>query len=221
MSITPTQKRISDLIECFENSRPDRYAGLVYIKGDTGHLSGGELMASLTSGSLGKICRRYAAKGGTKIPEALVQKAEAKDTSLDTDKAFRDAWKAAAADPLMHDAQDEFFYDLYQSPASAWCRAHGYTQPLTVALVMDGHIQGAFDKILTIMGGATPGAENEQRWATIYINTRFDWLKFHPNPVLRQTTYRMATFKELVRVGNWSLEAPIKVLFKDGSSFML
>ena len=207
MAITNIQRKISDIIECFENGAPNRYDGLVCIKGDSGGLSGGELMASLSSGSLGKLCRLYATKGGTRIPETLIQMAEKKDPALNTSKEFRAAWSAAATDPLMQEAQDEYFYGAYQLPGERWCKTYGFNLPLSIAVVMDSMIHGAFNAVAAMV----KAPHDEKKWITEYVKLRRVWLATHKNPVLHTTVYRMDTFLNLIEKGNWTLEGPIPV----------
>lgn len=208
MSITPIQRKISDIIECFENGKANAYGGLVSIKGDTGGLSGGELMASLSSGNLGKLCRLYQQNGGTKIPEGLIQLAEAKDPSLNTSAEFRAAWKEAAKDPLMWETQDEFFYQNFELPGEHWCKTYGFVTPLSIAVVMDSNIHGGF---AVVMKRVKLPVMEEKAWITEYIKQRRDWLANHKNPALHTTVYRMDTFLELVQKDNWNLEGPINV----------
>lgn len=208
MAITDMQRKISDIIEAFENGAPNRYGGLVHTQGDSGGLSGGELMASLTSGSLGKLCRLYATKGGTRIPERLIQMAEKKDAALNTSAEFRAAWKAAATDRIMQEAQDEFFYDAYQLPGERWCRAKGFVLPLSIAVVMDSMIHGSFPAIAARVRAPL----EEKVWIAEYLRQRRAWLAGHKNKVLNNTVYRMDTFLNLVKNGNWELQGPIEVL---------
>lgn len=208
MTLTPTQRKISDIIECFENSRPNQYGGLVSIKGDKGGLSGGELMASLSSGNLGRLCRLYVTKGGKHLPETLVVLAEQKSVQLNDSAEFRAAWKNAAKDPLMAEAQDEFFYGGFEVPAEKWCKAFGFQLPLTIAVIMDSYIHGGLN---TVLPRVKFSAVDEKVWVTEYVKQRREWLATHKNPVLHPTIYRMDTFLELIEKGNWMLEGPINV----------
>ena len=67
--LTATQRTCLRIVEVFENAVPDRYDLLVSVKGDTGGLSGGLLMASMASGNLGKMLRLYRNMGGITITE--------------------------------------------------------------------------------------------------------------------------------------------------------
>lgn len=207
MKLTPTQIKISDIIETFENSAPNKYGGLTVIKGDTGGISGGELMASLSSGSLGKLCRLYATNGGHQIPENLIRMAEAKDTALNTSAEFKAAWKAAATDPIMARSQDEFFYLGYQLPGEQWGKTYGFNLPLSIAVLMDSFVHGSFHKIAALV--KVP--HDERTWITEYVKLRRIWLANNKNPVLQNCVYRMDTFLEQIQKGNWTLDGPINV----------
>ena len=208
MTLTPLQVKISDIIECFENSRPNRYGGLVVIPGDTGGISGGELMASLTSGSLGKLCRLYATKGGRKIPEELIALAEKKDPALNTSAGFRLSWAAAATDPLMQQAQDEFFYASYELPGENWCKGKGFSLPLSTAVLMDSHVHGAFSTVAALV---TLPFDDEKVWITEYVRQRRNWMANNKNAVLHTCVYRMDTFIALIQAENWNLDGPLAV----------
>ena len=208
MSITPLQRKISDAIECFENGKPNQYGGLVTMAGDTGGVSGGELMASLSSGNLGKLCRLYAKKGGVLIPELLIAYAEACNPVLNNNAEFKAAWKAAATDPLMASAQDEFFYTMFQVPAENWCKSHGFVTPLATLVIMDSLIHGALG---AISKKVSPTTKTERQWIAEYVAIRRAWLAGYTNVLLQHCVGRMDTMLELISKDNWNLDGPINV----------
>jgi chitosanase len=196
-----------EIIEVFENGKPSTYGKIVTIKGDTGGLSGGLFMASLTSGNLGKLLRLYRQKGGTLISEEEVQQTEAKDASQNYDPVIKTQFKAAASDPLMIEAQDEFFASRFLAPAKTICAERGFTEPLILALVTDGLVHGSYK----LIDSKVPKTVNQWDYARIYTQTRKDWLANHSNPVLHTCVYRMLTFEALIAANNWGLNKPFTV----------
>lgn len=205
--LTPTQRTCLRIVEVFENAAADRYDLLVSIKGDTGGLSGGLLMASMASGNLGKMLRLYRNMGGTTITEEEVQQTERKDRSQNTDPVIRRMFKEASSEKIMHDAQDQFFYTQFVQPAESIWAARGWKEPLTLALVLDGLTHGHFHPL----ANKVPRSLSEHDWVTTYVAMRKRWLAEHPNPLLHRCVYRMEFFEQQLAASNWSLVLPIKV----------
>jgi chitosanase len=205
--LTATQRTCLEIVEIFEGGRPDNYGALVAIPGDTGGLSGGLLQATMNSGNLGKLLRLYRTYGGTTITEDEVLQVERKDPSQNNDPIFRKMFKAAASEQPMRDAQDTYFYGMFLAPAERTCQDRGWTEPLVIALVLDGFVHGSFKKINSMV----PSTLNQWEWARTYIQLRKRWLAEHANPVLNKCIYRMETFEALVAANNWQLSKPFLV----------
>lgn len=199
--ITPLEKTILQVISIFESGHPLVYGTLIYVKGDTGELSGGALQASMASGNLGKMLRLYRTKGGTLISEAEVQQTEAKDPSQNTDPVIRAMFKAAAHDPIMAETQLEFFNGNFVAHAEHIADAMKITEPLGICLIADGCVHGSFEKIRS----RVPLGLNQWEFCKQYIATRRAWLASSTNPILQKCVYRMAFFEEQVAAGNWKL----------------
>lgn len=202
-------RRYLAIVSIFEGGKPFRYATLSCSKGDAGGLSLGYLQASITSGNAGKLLRLYYASGGRCIPESYVKRAEAVDNTLGDAPEFRAMWKAAATDPIMQRAQDNFFAKEFLEPAMAAAAKLGITEPLGICVVFDGFIQGAFAKIAK----RVPPGLNQWDWVRQYVAIRRDWLATHPTrPILHETVYRMDFFLEQLEAlggsGNWKLDTP-------------
>lgn len=205
--LTAVQKRMLDIICIFENGRPETYYKLVCLMGDTGGLSGGLLMASLASGNLGKLLRLYRTMGGTSISEEEVRQTERMDPSQNTDPIIRNMFKASSSDPIMHEAQDTFFYNEFVKPAEAIAKTRGWTEPLAICLILDGLVHGSFKKI----DGMVPKSLNQWDWARTYTQMRKQWLQGHNNPLLQKTVYRMEFFEQQINSNNWKLDTPMRV----------
>ena len=205
--LTPIEKTALDIIEVFENGTPDTYGNIVCLKGDTGGLSGGLLMATLRSGNLGRLLRLYRDMGGTLITEEEVRQTEARDESQNTDPTIRAQFKKAANDPIMQECQEIFFGSNYLKNAKEFCAARGFVEPLTLAVTLDGFVQGSFKFI----AGKVPRQLPEREWVKVYVQTRKRWLAENANTLLHRTVYRMETFEELIRTDNWGLLRPFTV----------
>lgn len=130
---------------------------------------------------------------------------------LATDATFKALLKRSAADPYMQEAQNEVFDVHYMQPAIAAMEGSGWTEPLSLAVIYDSLIHGGWK----MMRDATTASINEHGWISSYVATR----QFHlahagspnskfDNPLLRATIYRMATFRNLIGLNNWSLDTP-------------
>ena len=206
--LTDIQKTCMEVIEIFENAHPFEYGQIVAIKGDSGGLSGGLLMASMRSGNLGKLLRAYRTAGGTMISEEEVQQTEAQDPSQNSDPVIRSMFKAAVQDPIMREVQDTFFYGMFLKPAEEWAAARGYQYPLTTLLIFDGIVHGHFFGTHGF-GTTVPKSLPEKDWVKEYVAERKKWLAENINPVLRNCVYRMVFFEQMQALGNYGLVLPL------------
>ena len=199
-----TTATILNILQVFETGGFNRFGTIARAKGDRGGLSCGILQASIASGALGTLLRSYIDNGGQFIHPGYADIAEARDESR-MDANFDAQFKAAAADPVMQQTQIDFFSQNYIQPAADWCARKGLTQPLTLAIVADSMVHGAFRTVKDLVGKQA----SEEAWAEAYVNARREWLASSDNELLRRTVYRPDTFIALIQAGNWSLESPV------------
>jgi chitosanase len=130
---------------------------------------------------------------------------------LARDDRFLALLRKSASDPLMKRAQDDVFDRHYMTPAVEACDGSDWVEPLSLAVVYDSMIHGSWRSIRNLVRGIS----DERKFVEAYVATR-RWHLEHAgrgsrifrNPLLRRTTYRMATFEGLMKAGNWKLVAP-------------
>lgn len=142
-------------------------------------------------------------------------------SSIYPDKAFEALIKKAANDPIMRKTQDEFFDERYWNPAYAFFQKNGFKTPLAMLAIYDTAIHSgpALESSKSMMSilrkrfaEKTPAnGGDEKKWVTEYVNARHSWLANHSSrPILRKTTYRTQTIKNLINSGNWELNGDIR-----------
>lgn len=110
---------------------------------DRGIVSYGFLQFTLGSGSLGRVLERYLAKSSTPTADALrrgyQQRVAQKDTTLREDARFKELLIAAAAEPVMIDAQfDSATLDYWDVVMKNYIQRRGNIRyPLSYALFFD------------------------------------------------------------------------------------
>lgn len=131
--------------------------------------------------------------------------------SLARDRVFLSLLERSAADPLMAEAQDNVFDRDYMRPALAAVQGSGWVDNLSLALIYDLMIHGSWPATRDLVHGA----RSERDWIKSCVDTRHYQLSIagsghsiFGNKLLRATVYRMRTFRELIRTGNWQLATP-------------
>ncbi|HQT92300.1 MAG TPA: chitosanase [Candidatus Kryptobacter bacterium] len=117
--------------------------------------------------------------------------------------------RAAREDPLMRQAQDDFFERRYYSPAQQFFDANRFELPLSMLVIYDSFIHsGRIPDFLRRRFGESPPARggDEKLWTAAYVGVRHEWLTNHTNPILRKTIYRTQCFKEQIAADNWLLD---------------
>jgi len=173
--LTDLQKRTAQaVVNVFETGRPQGlYGSVTLIPGDTGHLTYGRSQTTLASGNLYLLIKAYCAAPGAQFAPALnphLARLAARDTSLDTDMAFRGVLHAAGDDPVMCAVQDQFFDRVYWNPSVQDATTAAVNSALGTNVVYDSHIQGAWAIIRNITntkhGSATQIGEQRLRQRT-------------------------------------------------------
>lgn len=143
------------------------------------------------------------------------------NSSIYPDKKFEALIKKSANDPIMRQTQDDFFDEKYWNPAFAFFQKHGFKTPLAMLTIYDTAIHSgpALDSPRSMMSvlrkrfaEKTPAnGGDEKKWISEYVNARHSWLANHSSrPILRKTTYRTQTIKNLIKSGNWDLNGDIR-----------
>lgn len=196
----------------FETSRPYGTFAAVAINDDGAGISYGLNQFTHRSGSLLAVVENYLERGGVVGRQEIETKLTLlKDHSpyaiakLAADIRFKNALRAAAQTKEMRDAQIVVAERLYLKPAIAACKAFGFVEPLSLAVIYDSINHGSFEKI----SRRVPNSGSEKAWVANYVLLRDRWLR--ETPRLRKTAYRTAFFAGEIRRGNWRLELPLTV----------
>ncbi len=219
VSLTPLQTAVIDaIVSLFESNAPARYDAVARSATDAGGLSYGKHQAALVGGSLYRLISQYCAAPGATSADALrpyLPRMEAGDRTLDQDDALVAILKAAAADPVMQDVQDDYFLVHYMTPALEEAQKLGFQTPLGCAIIYDSFIQGSWStgadiKGRTIATAGEPSADNEKTWLAAYLQTRRAWLVSRGADLAR-SVYRIDALSNLLTTGQWDLEMPLAI----------
>lgn len=192
-----------------------RYDTVTLLPGDTGRLTFGRAQASLGSGNLHLLVERYCATVGARFGARLrawLPALAARNAAADQDLKLHNLLRASADDPLMRDVQDAFFDEAFWEPAVRAAQHLGIRSPLGIAVVHDSWVHGSWTALRDRTHAAGPlDKVGEHEWVRRYVRTRREWLATHPNPLLRQTVYRMDAFLRLIETDAWGLPLPLVV----------
>ena len=225
MSITPAQKHAIDcIVSIFETGRIPTAAAYATctILPDGAGISYGKHQSTDRAGSLDKVVQRYIELGGVHaaafrpmLPYFASNKSATEPPkgpwSAETTAAVN-LLKQAAADPIMHKAQDEVFDTNYWLPAVNICKDAKMVTPLAHAVVYDGLIHGGFQVVRNRFAAVPPAkGGDEKTWVKEYLKARRAWLSASANELLRRTVYRQDAFEALIAANNWDLTLPLVV----------
>jgi chitosanase len=219
------------IIQIFEVDTPDGgYDNVTLIPGDSGGLTYGKHQTTLNSGNLYLLIRNYCERiknyhGASNLLitnieylESCLPRLKNLDQSLNHDQKFISALKfVSVSDPLMIEVQDEFFDRRYWTPAIKLFLTLELTYPLSLAVVYDSCVHGAFGRVRRLFPEVPPNkGGDEKRWVVAYINARRKWfitnqLDGKPYKADDNCVYRMNSFNKLIQEGNWNLETPFWV----------
>jgi chitosanase len=199
-----------------ESGRTGVYGALARVPGDRAGLSYGVHQASLGSGNLFKLVSAYCAKPGAVYCAELtpyLPRLSAKDQALNTDAEIYSLLKRAATDPLMGEAQEDFFFEVFQKPALTKWSQFGFKTALSASVIYDSFMHGNFDSMVkrTNERYGEPTAKNEKEWIAGYVAIRKEWLQTHPNQMLHNTAIRMVALESLIASNNWNLTFPLNL----------
>ena len=220
MHLTAAQRRLIErFVNVCETGTPDGDHGATSIYADGPHgirqITYGRSQTT-EYGNLRRLVRMYVAAGGT-FSAALAPYADRiGSVALTDDLAFRALLRRAGReDPVMRAAQDRFFEEAYFRPAIEWADDKGFVLPLSALVIYDSFIHsGGILWLLRQRFAENPPelGGDERAWVRAYVAVRDDWLRHHPRPAVRPSTYRTEALRAQVAAGNWSLSAvPIRV----------
>jgi len=216
--ITSEQKaRMRAVINIFENDSqsPKTDYSSIYIYPDgPGERRQLTLGFGITEyGQMQTLVRMYINDGGSRAESFQKFVGKIGKTPLVDDKEFRALLKDSAKnDPIFQAAEDKIFVDKYFAPAQKFFTDAGFTQPLSLMVVLDSYIHsGSIPGFLRSRFSATlPSAGgNEKEWIAQYINARHAWLANHSRAILRRTIYRTQFFKNQIAKQNWEFNTPM------------
>lgn len=217
MQLSATQAQAAKaIVNIFETGHVRGHYGMVTVlPGDTGRLTYGRAQTTLGSGNLHLLVQRYCAAVGSRFGARLrpwLPTLGSRSAAADHDGKLHNLLRACADDPVMRDVQDSFFDEVYWEPAVRAAMRLGIRSPLGVAVVYDSWVHGSWAALRdrTNAGGVL-GNVGEHEWVQRYVQLRRDWLKTHPNPLLRNTVYRMEAFLRLMEQDAWGLPLPLVV----------
>lgn len=228
MSITPAQKYAVDcIVSIFETGRIPTAAAYATctILPDGAGISYGKHQCTDKAGSLDAVVKRYIELGGQHaaafrgmLPYFASNKSTTEPPrgpwSAETTAAVN-LLKQAAADPKMHQAQDEVFDANYWAPAVNACASMGLKSALAHAVIYDTCIHSGPGMVTNMRNrfAAVPPAKggDEKEFIKQYCQARETWLASSSNELVRRTVYRMDAFQALIAEGNWDLRLPLAV----------
>ncbi|HSD58318.1 MAG TPA: DUF2272 domain-containing protein [Methanotrichaceae archaeon] len=136
----------NDITGAFEGGKPDTLN--LY---DRGIISYGKHQATLASGTLFSLLKRYTELSSSETAQRLasyLDRIKKKDESLRDDKAFIQLLKDAAREPEMIQAQDNVFAKEYWEPAKKAAAKVGLNSALGYAIFYDTRIQGGLLQVI-------------------------------------------------------------------------
>ena len=227
MSVNDSQKHSIDcVLSIFETGRiPSTQSyQACSILADGAGISYGKHQSTDRGGSLDKIVDLYIQRGGKHSAELkqFVPKLALNESAKVDPKAVP-SWakyligvlKVAGADPVMQECQDEIFDSNYWAPAVGHASTLGLTTPLGHLVIYDTCIHSGPGGVAVIRArfAELPPSKggDEKAWIRAYVNARRGWLLSNKNPLVQKTVYRMDSFNELIKAGNWLLDTPMTV----------
>lgn len=247
--LTKAQKRtIKSILRLIETgSIKPQYSKLVILDDGAG-ITYGEMQTTENGGGLHILLAIYINKKGIFAQELLPYMEKLYDGqpanrsrkfALTQNEAFKALLvRMGNEDPLMAEAQSDFFDRYYFTPALNLCMKYEITTPLGIAVVFDSCIQSgvsateathlpdfteqydgvpsspddpAFAEWDKNKDGELDAVEREQGFISKYILYRFAFLTQHRRLAVRNSAYRMQLFQNLVDADNWFLTLPTKV----------
>ena len=219
MNVTPAQKNlIEEIVNVFETGSPQGDYGEVctYLDGHDGtrQITYGRAQTT-EQGNLKDLIALYVSKGGQYAPFFREYLDEIGKVPLVNDAAFKTTLRAAGNDPIMRQAEDQFFDFDYYSPALSWATSYGFTLPLSMLVIYDSFIHsGGILRFLRNRFAENPPSigGDEKVWMINYVDVRHNWLRTYSDPanptksaLLRASCYRTGDLKRAIQANDWDL----------------
>lgn len=209
--------KIEQIVNCFETgSAAGNYGSIDLFFDGPNKVKQLTFGRSCTTqyGHLPELLKNYIIAGG-KYSEQIscCLKWNRNSISWTTDTEFHSFLKKSGSDPIMIQCQDRLFDDKYWNPAMKWAETNGFKENLSLLVVYDSFIHSGsilqllrkrFSAMVPQSGG------DEKLWTTQYLDARHQWLKYHSNPILRNTIYRTTDMKRALSQNDWNLDLPFK-----------
>jgi len=211
-SVTKKKDKIQSILNVFETGKPDGdYSNVtIFADGPKGirQITYGKSQTT-EWGNLNKLIKLYSEKNGKHSEFFKPYVSKIGRITLVNDKKLISELREAGNDPVMKEAQDEFFDDVYWKPAFEFFKDNGFTQPLSMLVIYDSfiHSGGILNFLRSRFPAKTPiKGGNEKEWIEQYLHVRHSWLANHSNRILRKTTYRTKNMIQAVVKDDWNLD---------------
>ena len=212
----PNKKdKIEQIVNCFETgSKEGDYSDVTLFRDGPNRrlqVTYGKAGVTEYGGNLKLLLNHYIEKKGAQADaiQPYISKIGKIPSVIAVDKEFVALLKTAGHDPIMREAQDEIFDSAYWKPAFKFFTDLGFTTNLAMLVIYDSFIHsGSIPSWLRNRFSESPPSRggDEKKWIKSYVETRHQWLKFHSNPLLRNTIYRTNTFKAAIAQDDWILD---------------
>ena len=205
--------KIQKILNAIETGTPDGdYANISLYDDGPNHIKQITYGKSQTTewGNLSKLVDLYILKKG-KYAENLrpYQDKIGRITLVHDENLILLLKKAGKEDPIMREAQDEFFDKHYWEPAKQWFDEKKFTKPFSMLVIYDSFIQsGSILKFLrNKFVETTPDkGGKEEVWIEQYLKVRNDWLSNHSQQILVKSAYRTRNLLQGLKEENWNLD---------------
>lgn len=206
------------ILNCFENdsASPETDYSSIYIYNDGKNRRKQVTLArgfTQDGGNLWRVLSNYINKNGKYAEFFVPYRSKMSDGSLYTDKIFLQTLvKASKEDPLMKNAQDEIFNQVYLSGAINYFQNYKFTTPLSFAVIVDSTLQsgGMLSRLTNGFPEKKPSSGGDERkWITQYVQTRHKWLSGSSSRAIRNSAYRTRFFLNELKKNNWELNCPL------------
>lgn len=161
----------NDITSAFEGGKPASINTY-----DNGIVSYGKHQATLVSGSLYAVLKRYTQLSKSSVAgqiQGYLKQVEQKDPALRKEKPFLQLLKDAAGESAMAQAQDEVFSQKYWEPARKTAEKAGIKSALGQAIFYDTNIQGGLSTVLKRTQERLHGKPyTEQEFLSVFLEER-------------------------------------------------
>ena len=204
--------KIQKILNAIETGKPDGdYANISLYDDGPNHIKQITYGKSQTTewGNLSKLINLYILKKGKYEQQLRPYQDKIGRITLVHDTDLINILRQAGHDPIMIEAQDEFFDKHYWEPAKQWFDEKKFTLPFSMLVIYDSFIQSGsmlkflrnkFPETTPVNGG------DEKTWIKQYVDVRNDWLSHHSQQILVNSAYRTRDLIRGLKEENWMLD---------------